>query len=592
MTASENGGGDVASEGKYVFCPSPVYEVGLDGCYVLVNRKKKLDQDGKVILDPSGNPAFYGGVRKQIGGGCGRPKAECTARRAGSCRSLPPVFYKPVVIPDDGMFLRQWYNWTRWKVSRRFKRDRDRIPDTVQRVCTRLLQKEFTARWFYKHLKDELVTRTEAERILGHGQPLPSPKRMKDGTVQTTKVVQLVFMSGSGLVADLLQPIAGDRTDPNSIWRLADVLKHGQFDFERYFYSMQSHTIDSDHMLRFLGYPPGSYTMLQSLWRQDRLLPYELTEHDCPRGRLKVNGAGNKAPPSTCPECSRGLALLRSKGITLDMVNYPRWEDPAVVQHVRKMRWNDSQLSTFLRRWNKQNEVYATPSFIMRPVSRADEKPQGIDAGLLKYAQRIIDNEVINDFKHLTRTDDMAKMVYNDGMSPGSADADTMAFDLDSEEGAEKIVCDVDAVEDFRGVEHRSDISSLLDGASLSKEETEVLSAVDLMDVTVRDYARRNGLPVARVHRIRSTALRKLKSAVVGPSHAERVMQEVCDRHGCSADDVLGLAAYGSPVLARTELFSSLYSDGMSEDDISCHFDYPREKVMAAVQRGLRSSGT
>ncbi len=535
MKVDEKVGGDVVSEGKYVFCSA-----------------------------------------------CQRPKSECAARR-GNCRSAPAVYYKAVAIPDDRQFLRQWFIWVRGKVSRRFKRDRERIPDTTQRVCARLLQKEFTARWFFKHLKDEYVTRSEGERILGDGIAYSSPRR-KNGRLQTHRSVQLTFMSGVG------EPVAGKRSDPNSIWRLSDILKYGKFDFDRYFYSTQSHTIDSDRVLRYLGYEPGSYSVLQSLWRQDRLLPHELTEHECPR--KKVTRAGNKAPPSTCPECSRGLALLRSKGITLDMVNYPSWEDPKIVDHVRKMRWNDSQLVDFLRRWQEKNEVYAQPTYIMRQVAAPDEKPHGIDAGLLKYAERIIDNEVVNDFKHLSRTDDMAKMIYNGGMSSGEENADTMAFDPDSEDGAQKVVCDSDAVEGFRGVEHRSDVTALLSGAVLSKEEMDVMSAVELMDVTVREYARQNGMVVSKVHKIRASAIRKLRSAVVGSSQAERVMQDVCERHGVTADAILGPDLFGAPVLARTELFSSLYVAGMSEEDISEHFDYPREKVAAAVLRAGRSSET
>jgi len=531
---------------------------------------------------------------------CGATASKCKKRlrKTGpkgketviDCRGAPDVVYRPVAIPTDHAFLKQWFPWIRSKVRKRFKRDHDRVPDTTQRVCARLLQKEFTARWFFKHLSDELITRTEAELMLGHGEPYAKP-RTKKGKVQTHRSVYLAYLPDEGERS--ISPVVGERSNPHSLWRVSDVLKFGGFDSERYFYSMQSHTIDSDHMLRYLGYPPGSYSALQSLWRQDRILPYELTEHECHRRSTKVNGSGNKALASTCPECQRGLALLRSKGITLDILNYPLWTgeaskhqpaSPTIVEHVRKMRWNDSQLAGFLRRWNGGNEIYSKPRFIMRPV--VDGKVHGIDAGLLKYAENIVGNEVINEFKHLSRTDDMSKMVYNQGLSPG---LETEAVhDVDAEEGAPKIVCDVDAAEDFRFVEHRSDISALIGEASLSEEERDVVSAIDLMEITVRDYAKKTNLPVQRVHRLHTSAIKKLRSAVVSSAVADRAMLEVCERNDCTPEQVLGTSLVGAAVVARAELFAGLYTAGMSEEDMASHFKYPRDRVTAAVARGRR----
>ncbi len=517
---------------------------------------------------------------------CKRDKASCAGRKRSSCREASGVVYAPVCIPDASAFLKQWFNWVRGKVRKRFKRDHDRIPDATQRVCARLLQKEFTARWFYKHLHEDLVTRSEAERMLD---------------------APLKFVSES-----VISPVVGLKTDQNSLWRVSDVLAYGRFDFDRYFYSAQGHTIDSDRMLQLLGHAPGEYWKLQSLWRQDKILPSELTEHECPRGRPSLSGGGNKAAPKTCPECARGLALLRSKGISLaQSPETPGWKHPrgpkcpehplgqefdvlnpsltpAMVEAIRKMRWNDSQLHpVYLRRWQGKNEIYCQPRYIMRPTVPG-AKPHGIDAGLLKYADRIIGNEVINEFKHLTRTDDMSRMVHNNGVSPETSDSDVVAYDLDSEEGAQRIVCDAEAVADFRNAEHRSDITSLLDEAALSTEESDVIAAVSLLDVTVRDYARSSGIPVQRVHRLHASALRKLRSATVGSGFADRVMREVCDRHDCSMDQVLGTSLVGRAVVARADLFATLYDAGMSEDDMASHFSYPRERISAAVVRGQR----
>lgn len=526
---------------------------------------------------------------------CKRDKSVCRGSRRSpkigpTCHDAPGSGYAPVCIPDDRAFLKQWFNWVRSKVRKRFKRDHDRIPDATQRVCARFLQKEFTSRWFYKHLHEDLVTRTEAEHML----------QDPDGPL-----VQLKFISDS-----VIRPVDGLNTDPNSLWRVSDVLSYGKFDFERYFYSAQNHTVDSDRMLYLLGHGPGEYWKLQSLWRQDRIIPAELTEHECPRGRSGQDATGsNKAAPKTCPECSRGLALLRSKGISLAQSDQcPGWKHPddkvqalnpaltpAMVDAIRKMRWNDIQLCqkpnkssvSYLRGWQRLNRVYNHPRFIMRPVVPG-AKPHGIDAGLLKYADRIIGNEVINEFKHLTRTDDMSRMVHNNGVSPEVSDSDMVAYDPDSEDGAQRIICDADAVADFRTVEHRSDITSLLSEASLSAEESDIVAAVSLFDVSVRDYSRNSGMPVQRVHRLHTSALRKLRAATVGAGFADRIMREVCERHDCSEDQVLGTSLVGRPVVARADLFATLYAAGMSEEDMASHFSYPREKVSAAVVRGQR----
>ena len=75
--------------------------------------------------------------------------------------------YAPINIPTNEGFLEQWYYWVHKKVARHFKHNRDRIADTAQDVRLRLLAKDFIARWFFKHLSDELVDLAQASRILG-----------------------------------------------------------------------------------------------------------------------------------------------------------------------------------------------------------------------------------------------------------------------------------------------------------------------------------------------------------------------------------------------------------------------------------------
>ena len=72
-----------------------------------------------------------------------------------------------VAIPTNESFLIQWNTWIYSKVSKRFKRDRERILDTVQNVRLRLIQKDFIGRWFFKHLTNDIVDLIQAERILG-----------------------------------------------------------------------------------------------------------------------------------------------------------------------------------------------------------------------------------------------------------------------------------------------------------------------------------------------------------------------------------------------------------------------------------------
>jgi len=133
-----------------------------------------------------------------------------------------------VIIPTNQSFLRDWYSWTHGRVSRHFKRNKERVIDTAQNVRLRLLSKDFIGRWFFKHLTEDLITREQAEKILGG--------------------IRIAF-------AGSIHPVVGDRSDPESLWRVSDILQFAKFNYDRYYYSIQNHTIDSDRMIRLLGYP-------------------------------------------------------------------------------------------------------------------------------------------------------------------------------------------------------------------------------------------------------------------------------------------------------------------------------------------------
>lgn len=459
----------------------------------------------------------------------------------------------PVGIPTCHDFVRQWHQWIHKRVSNCFKRNKERIPDTVQRVRCRLLEKDAIGRWFYKHLKDELVDRPQAERIL--------------------QVTNIAFIGA-------VKPVHGKRSDPSSLWRVSDLLAYAKFDHERYYYRSQDHTVDSDRALWLLGYPAGSYEALQSMWRQGRIQPAELTQHEC-RRKGTVG-----AKPSECPECVRGLALLRARGVSLA----DDWSTESGRAAAAKMRWNDSQFDQYLRYWRNMNKIYEIPAYIMRPVLRTGS-PHGIDAGLLKYVLIIVKNEVVNEFKRLTRSDDLPRMVLNNGMSPGEDVAGEMAFDSDGEEGSgDRVAVDGSALSAMVDVERRNDIQYLLSSSNLTEEELEAIRSVDLMDQTVRQFADAQGYPVQKAHRIRAEALRKMRESATSMSDVPQLVESICDEYGCTPDELFGSAVMGAPVVARSRLFGLLHSKGMSVHDMAVRFSYPEERVAAAVSRWERQT--
>lgn len=457
----------------------------------------------------------------------------------------------PVGIPTCHDFVKQWHQWIYKRVSNCFKRNKERIPDTVQRVRCRLLEKDAIGRWFYKHLKDELVDRPQAERILQ---------------------VQNIAFIGS------IKPVHGKRSDPSSLWRVSDLLAYAKFDHERYYYRSQDHTVDSDRALWLLGYPAGQYEALQSMWRQGRIQPAELTQHECRRKGIVG------AKPSECPECVRGLALLRSRGVSLAN----DWSTPEGKKAAAKMRWNDSQCDPYLRFWRNMNKVYEIPTYIMRPVLRGGS-PMGIDAGLLKYVLIIVKNEVVNEFKRLLKSDDLPRMVLNDGMSPGDGIVGEMAFDSDGEDGSgDRMPVDGSALTAMVDVERRNDVAALIAASNLTEEEMESIRQVDLMEQTVRQFAEANGYPVQKAHRIRAEALRKMRESATAMSDVPQLVDHICEEYGCSQTELFGPAVVGPPVLARARLFGVLHSKGMSVHDMSSRFDYPEDRVAAAVSRWER----
>ncbi len=452
--------------------------------------------------------------------------------------------YKTVNIPTNQFFLDKWHWWIHKKVSRHFKRDKERIFDTAQNVRLRLLSKDFIGRWFFKHLSEELVDTAQAEQMLG---------------------LSGVVFNGDIDPAVGVRSIPGSKHDkPPPLYRVSDLLVWAEFDRERYYYSPQGHTIDSDRMLQLLGYPPLSYGILESMYRQGRLRPAELTEHACTEARK-------------CPGCVQGRAALHAKGLSL--VN--RWDNPITEEAARKLRWNDNQLAPFLRNWRKKNRIQGPPRYIMRPAGS-----RGIDAGLLKYAQNVIDNEVVNDFKRLARSADMTQMVFNNGMSPEHPNSETVAWEVDEEsESVSPVFCDAKYMSPFERSERQSDIKSLICDAELTDDEEAAILAVDLMEMTARQYAQSVGQVLGRVHSVRASAFKKLRKLQPDVDVVRKALSDVCEVYGCCPEQVLGPDRFGPCVRARTDLFSDLSDSGMSVEAMSALLSYPEEKIVAAINR-------
>jgi len=447
--------------------------------------------------------------------------------------------FVPVPVPSNQTFLTQWHPWIHGKVARHFKRDKERILDTAQNVRLRLISKDFIGRWFFKHLREDLVDKAQAESILGGRVPIVfvgslHPADVVNWSCLRTKLDRLQFSEAE--ISDVCAHIAGGgpaksaphlarigddgvrrihedrcvknfvkghgcvRSCDSSMWRVGDLLDFARFDYERYYYSIQNHTIDSDKVLRLMGCEPGRYSVLQSMQRQGRLLPAELTEHACKR--KGVIGA----PPSACPGCEHGIGLLRSRGLSLA----DDWSGPSASVLAAKLRWNDSQLAGFLRDWRKTNTVFASPQYIMR----TSPKP-GIIAGLLKYAEMVIDHEVYNDFKRMARSDDLSCSVLNKSVSPEFSDSESVAWEGgDGEESrGDRVIRDVRALSKFSEFENAHDLARLLEESDLTEEESHALLHVDLGDMTVRQYANMVGKPVPRVHRVRTSAMNKLRES-------------------------------------------------------------------------------
>ena len=407
-----------------------------------------------------------------------------------------------VIIPTSSEFLKQWHVWVQGKVAKHFKRDKERIPDFAQRARLRLLSKDFVSRWFYKHLTDDLVDAEQASVMLGG--------------------VPVVYLSR-------LPPAGGERGSHDAAWRISDILNYANFDYERYFYSIQEHTLDTQKLIRYLGlgtfdsgnFAPSSsaYGTLESLYRQGRMRPSELTEHECSEkvdsiphlvGRCGVSGCDRKhysrgycsthysySKKKVCPECDAGRKSLKDRGISLAN----RWSDPAVKKVIDRLRWNDSQLAPFLRDWNNSNKIFALPRYILRKPNEAT-----VDAGLIKYANMIIDNDVVNAFKSIGRSEDKPKV---------DSDSSDMGHEpIQLKSGSDSSGESDDSYEDssIHRAEERKDILDIMVGAKLTEDEIKIIMKMDMEGSTAKEVADDMSMPLMRINKLRAGAMAKMRN--------------------------------------------------------------------------------
>lgn len=361
-----------------------------------------------------------------------------------------PEGYNPVSIPTSNGFVKQYNRWIYQRVSVHFKRNKDRIPDVAQDAIVRLLSKDFIGRWFFKHLSDDLVDRAQAERIYGKS------------------------LSGSRTCS----PIYGSSRDPNSLWKIRDVLSACDFDYNSYYYSPQNHTIPTSKVLELLG--ESNVSILESLYRQGRLLPSGFTEHD--------HDHENKLKCSIC--LHEKQKLLRS-GLSLNM----RWSDNP--EAAMQLRWNDSQLSSLLRSYKGRNSISGIPMHIMRPAGQ-----MSVDAGLLKYASMIISNCVYNTFKSMGRRQDLE--MYADSTST----SEDNPMDIETIQNKSSIPPSgaFDPIPGFSDAETYYDLSRLMEISGLSDDES---TAVMMIDGPPSSHS------PSQLSKLRNSAISKMRNSII-----------------------------------------------------------------------------
>lgn len=479
-----------------------------------------------------------------------------------------------VDIPTNQTFLNQWHAWIHGKVAKHFKKEKSRMSDTAQNVRLRLLTKDFIGRWFLKHLTDELVTEADAVRVLD-GVPVALIGHLKPVHTFLKKECEIGVTKYVAVDERRRQWLAGLKDNQKiRLYRMSDLLKFAHFDYERYYYSIQNHTIDSAKALKLLGYPEDQYTALQSMWRKRGFKPSELTEHGC-------DGAAD------CAECDRGRNLLRNRGLSLAH----DWSKPEVREAAARLRWNDRQLKDYLREWRRSNRVKSPGGFPQKEglqIVRL-EKNIGIDQGLLKYANIILDNEVTNDFKRMSRADDLESFVRTNAVCPELSNDEVTGWDADNrprgEERPERVFRDTSASGRVREYETMRDLHVVMRNSGLTDEEIDVVRKLELDEMSARTYSETTGMAVARVNKLRLSAMAKMKLPFFRNGSTNQ-LQELAAKYDCEVEDIVDPdVTIGKAVLARTDMFFNLHRLGMTVPAMATAFRFSVERVELSLSR-------
>jgi hypothetical protein len=337
-----------------------------------------------------------------------------------------------------------------------------------------------------------------------------------------------------------------------------------------------------------IGYKPQAYNALKSLYMQGKLKPAELTQHDClnidninePKedGSCCIDGCYKKHFSrgyctthygqfivNDCPMCEVGRQSLTDRGVSLA----DDWSKNC--KEASKLRWNDTQLKPFLRQWKRKNCICAVPKYIIRSAYDMS-KHQGIDAGLLRYVQTIIDHEIVNKFKEYSKSNFTENMLSIVPPSSEERDADVYS----------KISKECYKYDSISGISAAIDLDCLIERACLSDEEFNIIKCVDLQEMTIKEYADGVHKSSIYVKKVRNGALFKLRNSNVSSVTMSKIVQHSCDEHTCIPSDVFSDIKHGPCVKARRDILVKLVDLGFSDMEISkcTGFDVDRVNVI------------
>ena len=142
-------------------------------------------------------------------------------------------------------------------------------------------------------------------------------------------------------------------------------------------------------------------------------------------------------------------------------------------------------------------------------------KEATIDAGLLRYANMVVDHDVFNHFKSMIKTDDISYVVLDVKSDPDSASFEKVYVENDeTDSNKTQVFIDHNASNQFHESELRNDVYALINKANLSEIEKEIIKIVDLQETSISDVSARMSMSPARINRIRTNALSKLRELV------------------------------------------------------------------------------